>query len=381
MEGDELTREQVPSELTALRKRVAELETAEAELHAVIDSINDAILVADLDGNIVLVNGAGARLLGLLDPSETRPTLTELPGRLRIRRIDGSPIALEEMAMARALAGQNVGLEDRLIFHGQSQRDVYMRTNASPVRDDEGKIIGTVAVVRDVTDIVELDKLKDEFMAVAAHELRTPVTIMKGYAQVLLRTAEDMPTTRQRMLQAIDRGADRIDRIVRDLLDISRLQLGYLSLASETIGLADFVKEVVDRMAMTTTRHDIRIVRLAPGTVQGDRDRLEQVLINLLSNAIKYSPQGGDIQVDVAIREGQAVVSVKDHGVGIPKEKQANISERFYRAHNGTPHDYGGMGVGLYISREIISRHNGRLWFESNEGAGSTFYFSLPLQE
>jgi signal transduction histidine kinase len=114
--------------------------------------------------------------------------------------------------------------------------------------------------------------------------------------------------------------------------------------------------------------------------VRGERDRLEQVLLTLLDNAIRYSPEGGEVDVGVSVEGGEAVVSVTDRGVGIPAEKQSRIFERFYRAHTGTHYDYGGMGVGLYISREIVRRLGGKLWFESREGEGSTFRFSLPLE-
>ncbi|MHB8993407.1 MAG: sensor histidine kinase, partial [Chloroflexota bacterium] len=123
-----------------------------------------------------------------------------------------------------------------------------------------------------------------------------------------------------------------------------------------------------------------RVVSTEPAVVKGDRDRLEQVLVNLLDNAIRYSPTEREIEVGVVVRDREAIVSVRDHGVAIPREKQGRIFQRFYRAHTGTPHDYGGMGVGLYISREIVSRHLGRMWFESEKGRGSCFYFSLPLR-
>jgi signal transduction histidine kinase len=181
------------------------------------------------------------------------------------------------------------------------------------------------------------------------------------------------------MLEAINRGSDRIDRIVGDLLEISLLHAGPLKLETERINLAELIEQVADRMALLTIKHNIRLVKAEPIVVQGDRDRIEQVLMNLIDNAIKYSPKGGEIDLAVSVRDREAVVSVADSGVGIPREKQTNVFQRFYSAHTSTPYDYGGMGVGLYISKEIIARHGGRMWFDSEEGKGSTFYFSLPL--
>jgi signal transduction histidine kinase len=214
---------------------------------------------------------------------------------------------------------------------------------------------------------------------VAAHELKTPVAIMKGYAQALLRTSEEVSPRRRKMLEAVDRGANRIDGIVNDLLDVSRLLAGVLDLSSQRIDLREMVEETVDRMALNAPKHRLQ-VKAQPVVVEGDRDRLEQVLANLLDNALRYSPEGGDVVVEVTVKGREAVVSVKDEGVGIPEEKQGRIFERFYRAHTKTPYDYGGMGVGLYISREIVKRHGGRMWFESREGVGSTFAFSLLLE-
>jgi signal transduction histidine kinase len=131
-------------------------------------------------------------------------------------------------------------------------------------------------------------------------------------------------------------------------------------------------------MSPTVGNYRVRVESGAHVVVEGNPERLEGVILSLLDNAVRYSPQGGDIDVALVVREGEAVVSVRDRGVGIPKDKQAHIFERFYRAHTGTPYDYGGMGVGLYISSEVVRRHGGKMWFESEEGRGSTFYFSLP---
>jgi signal transduction histidine kinase len=228
-------------------------------------------------------------------------------------------------------------------------------------------------------EVTELDRLKDQFIFVAAHELKTPVAIMKGYAEALLRMSGDIPVGQRNMLDAIDRGSDRIDRIVQDLLDISKILAGPLELRIERIDLAETVNAVVSRMASSNPKHQIRFVKADEIVVEGDRARLEQVLANYIDNAVKYSPNGGRVDVDLRVMESDAVVSVRDYSVGIPKSKQKRIFERFYRAHTRTPHDYGGMGVGLFLSKEIISRHRGRVWFESEEGKGSIFYFSLPL--
>ena len=351
-----------------------------AELQGVLDNMIDGVYVCDAEGRITLVNEAGLKLLGMSDVAEPKRALAVFPEMFRIRHPDGRPRTPEQLPLARALGGEIVSLEDEIVFNLRTHKDVHLRTSAAPIKDEKGRIVGAVEVARDVTELTEVDRLKEEFISVAAHELKTPVAIMKAYAQALLRTAADIPAPRRKMLEAINRGSDRIDRIVGDLLDISRLLAGRLELSIESIDLPQMVEDVVDRLALTTTKHRIRVVSTEAVVVRGDRDRLEQVVINMVDNAIKYSPRGGDIDVAVGVRDHEAVVSVRDQGVGIPRDKQKHIFERFYRAHTGTPYDYGGMGVGLFISREIISRHGGRMWFESQEGVGSTFYFSLPLR-
>ncbi|MBI2954594.1 MAG: PAS domain S-box protein [Chloroflexi bacterium] len=358
----------------------AELERRRAqELETIIESIADGVFLCDANGRIAEVNRAGLRLIGLTEKAQALRPLVDYLALLNLRYPDGRPIAPEELALNRAVHGETINAYEEIARSLQTGRDISLLVSAAPVRDHKGDIVGAVEVIRDITEIRELDRLKDEFISVAAHELKTPVAIMKGYAQALQRTAENLSEPRRKMLDAINRGADRINSIVQDLLDISRIHLGQLELMREPIDLARLVVDVVDRMALIYEKRRIRVVKDVPVVVQGDRARLELVVAGLIDNAIRYSPHGGDIDVAVVRRNNEAVVSVTDRGIGIPREKQKHIFERFYRAHTGTPYDYGGMGVGLYISREVILRHGGRMWFESEEGKGSTFYFSLPL--
>jgi len=349
-----------------------------AELQGVLDNLVDAVFVTSPEGRITLHNQAANRLYGFSRFDEITNLSQDFPRLFQLRHPDGRPVKPEEMATGRALKGETVLEVSHIVRNLAQGRDRHVRVSSTPIRNAEGRIVGAVTIARDVTEIAELERMKDQFIAVAAHELKTPVTIMKGSAQILLRQAEGLSERQRKLLQSMNRGADRIDRVVNDLLDISRLHLGEIALERERIDLPSLVEQVVNETALTSGR-TIKLIAQEPAPVVGDAERLEQVLSNLLDNAIKYSPQGGEIEVSVTRQNGQAVVAVRDHGVGIPKEKQQHIFERFYRAHTGTPYDYGGMGVGLYISKQIIERHGGRMWFESEEGKGSTFYFSLPL--
>jgi two-component system sensor histidine kinase VicK len=283
-------------------------------------------------------------------------------------------------AVARAAAGESSS--ETFTGPAPDSGQCSVEFEFRPVRDAAGSIGQILGEARDVTEIRALGMMKDQFLAIAAHELKTPVTIMKGYSQLLLRTDDDLDAPRRRLLSAIDRGADRIDRVVRDLLDVTCLQTGQLELEVESLTLADVVAKVAERRTLTAP--DRRIVVEAAtntGAVRGDRYRLEQAFAVILDNAVRYSPAGGDVRITVVESDGDAVVSVQDQGIGIPDDVQQRVFEQFFRAHTGTPHDSGGMGVGLYIAREIVERHGGRIWFESAEGVGSTFHIALPIAE
>ena len=365
--------------LAEVRQLAETSQSRAAELQGILNNMLDGVFVSDLKGRITLVNNAGIGMMGLRGEQPVGLGIADLQSVLGMSHLDGRAFGQDERPLTRALAGETVILEDAIIFSPESRRRSFIRTNAVPIRHDDGKIMGAVAVTRDVSALIELEQLKDQFISVAAHELKTPVAVMKGFAQALLRTDDNMPPARRKMLDAINRGSDRIDRVVQDLLDISRFHAGRLDLVMEKIYLPDLVEQVADRESLSATKHQIRLTDASPVVVLGDRDRLEQVVVNLIDNAMKYSPGGWDVEVGVRLAGKDAVVQVSDRGVGIPREKQGHIFERFYRAHTGTAFDYGGMGVGLYISKEIVGRHGGRIWFESREGEGSVFSFSLPL--
>lgn len=351
-----------------------------AELQGIIDNMVDAVFVSDSEGRIILANEAGRRLLGLPDLEDVRYFATKLVERMRLRHMDGRPVEFDKMVLVRALSGETVAGEDEIIYNPQTQKDIFVRSSAAPIRGEDGMIIGAVAVTRDVTELLELDKLKDQFIAVAAHELKTPVTGIKGYAQMLLRLKqEDISPKGKKALEAINRQTDRIGRIINELLDISSIQTGRLDLHISRFDLSELIGSVVERCKITTTKHRLLFHSPGPVYVNADRDRIDQVVSSLLDNAIRYSPQGGDIETKVQVLNSEVVVSIQDRGIGIPQGQQERIFQLFYRAHTGTPYDYGGMGVGLFIAREIVTRHNGKIWFKSAQGKGTTFTLTLPL--
>jgi PAS domain S-box-containing protein len=356
-------------------RALGEAQRRAAELECVLGSMVDAVFVCDARGRLTLANQSARTLLGSLPwPGWS---ISDLARAGDVRRLDGAPVLPTQLPLARALAGEVIRQEE-LRWKAEG-RDLVLRTSAAPLRGESGEVIGAVEVARDVTEQVEVERLKDEFIRVSAHELKTPVAITKGYAQALLRCAAPLAEDEvRRQAEAINRGSDRIGRIVQGLLDISRLHLDLLQLNPERLDLAALAREAVQsRPARERGRIALEDAGEAP--VVGDRRRLGQVLENLVDNALKYSSDSSPVEVKVRRRGAAAVVEVADRGIGIPAPRQAHIFERFYRAHTDTPDDRGGMGVGLFISREIVDRLGGTMGFESREGAGSTFWFELPL--
>ncbi len=226
----------------------------------------------------------------------------------------------------------------------------------------------------------DLEKQKDEFINIASHELKTPVTSIKAYAQILChRFKKQGDEISASYMTKMDVQVDKLTDLISDLLDISKIDGKKLSYKAEKFDFSTLVNEVIDEVHLTALSFKIEKDTASTKIVEADRNRIAQVITNLLSNAVKYSPKTNRVIVQTTSSDTDVTLSVKDFGVGIPKDKYERIFERFYRVHeNGK--QFSGMGLGLYISAEIIKRHQGKIWITSEEGKGSTFYFTLPLK-
>ena len=352
---------------TALRRR-------DERLRATLDVMPDAVVVMDAAARVVDVNRAAVELVGAADESELLVPLSVLARRFKLRRADGSPMS---PSFLRSIAKETLrGWE--AVFRRPDGRDVYVAITASPLRQRFGDQPGlAMAVIRDVSDLRRFEEMREDFLATAGHEFKTPLAVIKAQAQMLQRRAEADP----RSLQVLNRQVERLSRLTHQMVELSRLRLGGAELRRETYDLGEQVAEVLARLQSLAAGHRLMLTRREPAPVHADRERMEQVLVNLVDNAVKFSPGGCDVETTMARQGGEVRVSVRDMGVGIPRDKQARVFERYYRAHAGTAEDYGGIGVGLDMSREIVSRHGGRMWFESEPGVGSIFSFTLPLAE
>jgi two-component system phosphate regulon sensor histidine kinase PhoR len=344
-----------------------------AEVRATVDSMADGVLLVDERLRIVEANRAAVTLLGAASAAQVLGPLDDWSGRFQLRSPDGALIPPDRAAVARVLAGEAIAKYDA-ILRRLDGRDVFVSVAASRVvRPDRPPL--AVAVLRDVSAARRLDDMREEFLATAAHEFKTPLAVIKAYAQLMSRRE---PAER-RALDVIQRQVDRLNRLVQHLLDTSRLRVGGGAGRRERFDLGALAREVVDRMQASAPRHQLEVQAGEAVPVVADRERIEQVIAALVDNAVRFSPGGGPVRTVVAASGSEAEVSVADHGVGIPPDRQDHVFERYYRAHAGTSHDYGGLGLGLQMSRELVEREGGRMWFESAPGAGSTFHFGLPL--
>lgn len=262
---------------------------------------------------------------------------------------------------------------------GTAQEPLFYDFTIEPLLDSNDTLVGINGVAVDITDRKKLEENKDEFLGIASHELRTPLTSIKGFVQILERMLAQQDRPKEKLyLQKTRTYVDRLNGLVADLLDISKIQAGKLQMNVIEFDIDQVVTDAIEGVQYMTSKHKIIKKSTVHQIVTGDQVRIEQVITNLLTNAVKYSPDAHQIFVNIEKKADSVVVSVQDFGFGIEKKEQQRLFQRFYRVRK-TSHSVAGLGVGLYVSLEIIKRHGGKMWVDSTEGKGSTFYFSLPV--
>jgi len=258
----------------------------------------------------------------------------------------------------------------------------WVFSRAVPILDEDGNIIEWFGAASDITKQKELERQKDDFLGIVSHELKTPVTSIKAYAQALEIMFERKGDTKTaELIGKMDAQASRLNRLICDLLDVTKIQSGRLQFNEGCFDLNDLVREKVEEMQRLSEKHNMIKKLTATKKIYGDKERLGQVLTNFISNAIKYSPQADEIIISTSSNTKEVTLSVQDFGFGISQANQEHIFEQFFRV-KGAAHDtLPGLGLGLYISSEIVKREDGKIWLKSTEGKGSTFCFSLPIKK
>jgi two-component system, OmpR family, phosphate regulon sensor histidine kinase PhoR len=251
--------------------------------------------------------------------------------------------------------------------------------NALPYRNEAGEVIAWFGISSDIDFQKKALEQKDEFISVVSHELKTPVTSLKGFLQLMMAMQKDTDAVQFDYLATMNNQVNKLTRLITDLLDASKFNNGLLKYDKDNFAFNELVTEIVSEMQHTTDSHHIELHLGEPVSIVADRNRIGQVITNLISNAIKYSPLAKTVIVSVEKKGGEIIFCVQDFGIGISKEQQANLYTRFYRVQENNGNSFPGMGLGLYISMGIVEKHGGKMWLESVPGEGSLFYFSLPL--
>ena len=367
---DVTEREQTLERLRAAR---AEAERERTLLQTVLDSAPVGILFMAPATGEVRINPTLQALLNMpLGASAERQQYL-----LHLRHTDGRPMRLEELPSTRALEGHGVPPQEYVIIHPDRQLPVL--ASAAPVREPGGAVRGVVVSIQDISAREELERLREEYVGLISHDLRTPLQNISLRTQLLLRTL------RQKGLQGESASAEslllsarRMSEMVEELLEGSRLEAGQAELRREPLDLARFLEEVVDRSIPPDARERLRLEVSGPvPPVAADAPRLERVVVNLLTNALKYGAPGTPVVIHLEREGEQALVSVRDQGQGLQPEELSRLFSKYYRTREGRRAK--GVGLGLYISRLIIEAHGGRILVESTPGQGSTFTFTLPL--
>ncbi|MEO8819317.1 MAG: PAS domain-containing sensor histidine kinase [Ginsengibacter sp.] len=357
----------VTEQVTARHK----IEENEARFRLLADSMPQFVWSADEAGNINYFNKAVFDYSGLTNEE------VQNGGWLKVVHPDEKKESVKQWRRAVS-SGKDFTFEHRFRnFEGQYS---WQLSRAVPLRNEGGKIQQWIGTSTNIDDMKVQEQHKDFFISMASHELKTPITSMKGYVQILQSMYENGEDEfLKKSLERVHVQIEKLTTIIGDLLDLSKIRKGSLTFDKQNFEINLLIQEVIEEMEVIYSSHKIIFQNNGDLHVHADRERVSQVLINLITNAIKYSPKKGNIIITSQINQKMVMISVKDEGIGIEKNFQRKIFERFYRVEGKNEKTFPGFGIGLFIASEIIRRHKGSIGVESEPGEGSMFYFSLPL--
>jgi len=363
----------------------------------ILESLAAAVYTCDRNGYIKFYNKAAVDLWGR-EPEIGKDLWC---GSWKIYEPDGiTPLPLDSCPMAIALKeGRSVRNKEIIVERPDGERRNIM-PHPDPIFDSSGAVVEAVNMLVDITDLKQKEaalresedkyrklaaelqislKTEEEFISIASHELKTPITSINAFLQVLLQMHPEVKDNRTNyMLTRSKSQVDRLITLIRELLDVTKIKAGKLDLNLEDVCLNDIIDDVIHDHLSTLTSHTIIKSGESDTRIKCDKSRIEQVVSNLLTSAIKYSVNADKIIVSIHEDEKNIQVDIRDFGMGIDKENVSKVFDRFFRAHGQDGGMLSSLGLGLYISADIIKRHNGKIWVDSEQGKGSTFHFSLP---
>jgi len=351
-----------------LNETLTEISNEKSKLETIIKYMADGLIAVDLSGHIVHANPAAMVMLKFskqeIEERNYDEIINEINPRLRFKEI------IEKCKL--------VPVEENFEFSGSNYAVRY-----DHFRDENGSDVGIILILQDITQRQKIEKMQMDFVANVSHELKTPLTTIKSYAETLMDGAIEDPETEKSFLEIINNEADRMNRLVKDLLQLSRLDHQQEKLVKKTCDLTKLILSAVKKVELTANGKKQHLNCLCNSSkrvlIIGDKDSIEQVLLNVLSNAIKYTQEGGRIDIDAIIYDKKVTVTVADNGIGIPKAELSRVFERFFRVDKARSRAMGGTGLGLAISKQIVEEHDGVIKLESKEGIGTTVFITLPL--
>lgn len=349
-----------------LKDTIRQITEERNKIKAILTSMNDGVIAVDRAGNILLINPAVERMFNVSYEQSMGKGVIEVVRNYELEKF-----------LYRALdSGESMIGEMRILAPDLK----FFRISTAPLTSETG-VVGVVAVMRDITAFKQVEKMKTDFVANVSHELRTPLTSIKGFVETLLDGALDQPETAVHFLEIINDETDRLNRLITDLLSLSKIEAERLEINKSPVDLGKLIDNTVSILSPQAGEKDIAItVKTADSlpVVQCDKDMVGQLLINLIDNAVKYTPHGGTILVKAGPHANGVKVAVQDTGIGIPAESIPRLFERFYRVDKARSREMGGTGLGLAIVKHILEVHNGSIEVDSRIGNGSTFTFYLP---
>lgn len=348
-------------------------EERSAKLAAIVASSDDAIVSKTLDGIVTSWNASAERIFGYSE--------SEMVGEPILKIIPDDRLEEEPRILDRLRSGERVDhFETKRMTKDGRLLDVSL--TISPVRDNDGTIIGASKIARDISEKKRDETRKNDFIGMVSHELKTPLTSLSALMQIVRSKLKNSPDTFiTNALETAGKQVKKMDTLINGFLDISRLESGKMAVVRTQFMLDELLVEAIAELKLITAGNLIHIDAGEKVMVYADRDKIGLVILNLLTNAVKYSPPTSPVDASCRIVGGKAQVSVKDRGIGIKPGEMEKIFDRYYRAETDYTHHVSGFGIGLYLSSEIIRRHSGDIWVESEVGKGSTFYFTLPLPD
>ncbi|MDQ1095922.1 MULTISPECIES: PAS domain-containing sensor histidine kinase [Chryseobacterium] len=357
-----------------IQERTKELRENQIFLSSIIQTVRESLLVLDPDFRVLSANGHFLKTFKVSSEETVGKILYELGNHQW-------DIDLLKELLVKILPTNNPVIDFEVEHNFPHIGKKLMLLNAYRIEHDGQYKDRILLAIEDITDRREIERRKDDFLSIASHELKTPLTTIKGLVQLLQRMQEGGITEKYKAtLMKVAVYVDRLNNLISELLDTSRIQSGNIELHIEPFDIDHLVKDTVDNIALTVPGYEINVSGKSGAIIRGDESQISQVVNNLVSNAIKYSPGSKKIEIHIAKVSNFVKISIRDFGMGISAQDKPRIFERFYRA-GDIQKKFPGMGIGLYISHEIIANHNGTLWVESEVGEGSTFSFTLPISK